>query len=539
MIKLTPRCLAAIALLSFFSISCKKDIHQASVIQTSTGTRDGLPTYFFHWESANLMPVPSGSSQTIWVPWGNLATKAFSPDIMYDMQPADGWQLVYNEFDPTLPALPNNPCFVLYNKFSGILRIYVYVTTNGFVPSDYLTTGLSLNPNTISSTMLNFIGQDFIDVNTHRTVFTKIEPYQMATGAWYAAQYEIAYDPNIATSSYTQVGLNWSLKWTYVTQISLGGDIQGTIKGTISTPASGFDLSGLASNAATGALEASGLSIFQNNAGNDPAHPGTGNHLGLPANVFESMQSGLSSGLSGVVKNIFSGIFGSGGSTQNVDLTLNAKITLTGSATQSGALIPDPGLTVGLPGTTNSQSVQGLNPYYNSPMGVFNISATPKLIVTDQLATTGVSIGYGATSRADKHTYSIDHSSFQVLYNPAVINTAADGAHIENYKEELVMFSPSGIWLQGSGYATDGYTEPGGPDDITDGTVEQVGSNSVALNSTYSTRYIIVPPLPSFTSYKVLHQTMGIRISFNVVSNANSAKKWLMAKTFYADQVFP
>src|SRR5579859_3355439 len=439
-----------ILLPSFFLFSCKKDIKDISSLSTgSHKAGDGIPAYFFHWESADLMPLPPGAP-TIYVPWGNGSIKGFTSDIWYDMQPSDGWQMVYNEFNPNQP-LPSNPIFVLYNPFKALLRIYVYVTTNGFQNSDYLTTGLTISPNTKSSPMLNYIGQDVVDINTKNTVITKIEASQIATGTWYAAQYEIAYDPAVSTDSYSDIGLNWTLKWTNISQDSLGGSIQGTLKGTISTPASGFNLGGAAQQATIGGLESLGLAVFQNNSGPNSSHPGTGNTLGLPANVFEAAENGLTSGVSGVVKNIFSGIFGSGGSSQDVNLTLNAAINLTGNSTQNGAVIPDPGLGLGVPGTSNSQSAPGIVPYYNLPMGIFYLSARPKIDVTDQLATYGVSIGYGATSRVDKHSYTIDNGSFQTLFNNAVINSSATGAHIEGFKEELVLYPPSGasLWLLG------------------------------------------------------------------------------------------
>ncbi|MBD3750652.1 MAG: hypothetical protein IE931_14285 [Sphingobacteriales bacterium] len=107
--------------------------------------------------------------------------------------------------------------------------------------------------------MLNYIGQDIIDVSSNQQVIAKIEPTQLASGTWYASQYEIAYDPNIVSTTYQQLGLNWTLKWTNISSVSLQGDAGGSLNGTISTPVPSFNIGGTLTQ---GAFEAAGLSVF-------------------------------------------------------------------------------------------------------------------------------------------------------------------------------------------------------------------------------------------------------------------------------------
>jgi hypothetical protein len=145
--------------------------------------------------------------------------------------------------------------------------------------------------------MLNYIGQDIVDVSSNQTAVTKAEPTQLATGAWYASQYEIAYDPKIATSTFQQLGLNWTLKWTSISSVSLGGTQQGSLNGTISTPASSFNLG---NTVMKGGLELTGLAVLQSNKGTKSDF--SKNTLGLPALAFKTIQEGLTSGLTGVVK---------------------------------------------------------------------------------------------------------------------------------------------------------------------------------------------------------------------------------------------
>jgi len=492
--------------------SCKKEFHN-DITGNTTDPRSVTP-YLFDWTSADYMPVPSSySGPTIYVPWANGSVKGFSSDIWYDFQPSAGWQMVYNVFDPTKATLPANPFFVLYNRYRGLLRIYIYVTNSGFQNSDYLTSGLNLGPNSISSSMLNFIGQDVIDVTAPQTQITKIEPTQIATNTWYASQYEIAYDPNVTSHAYTDIGLNWTLKWTNITKVNMGGYEVGTLTGSITTQGSaGFDLSGLTSNAATGVLEGTGMAIINNNKGTG-TDPGVGNKLGLPSFVFDALNTGLSSGLSGVVKNIFNGIFGgsSGGSTQSVNLELNTKITLTGTTSGTGALIPDPGLGLGVPGTNNSQSAPGLVPNSAVPvMGVFNLSAKPTIKVKKTVTTVPPASPENTTCRYD---FTLDKTSFQEIWN----TTGLNGATIQNLKEEMVYFDDNfGL-------------DPSDPNQIISGTQETIGNHN-AYTDIY---YIQFMHMGSPTLVK----TMGLRVSFQVVPPTDPTHPILIIKTFKANVV--
>lgn len=402
-----------------FSVGCKKVSNQKIAIEE--GYNAILP-FPFDWDNpnTNYMPTPAGTA--ILVPWANGSTRAFSNDILYDYSKNDGWELVYNVFNDS--ALEANPYFVLYNKYRGLLRIYVYVTTNGFTTSSYLTSGFSLGPNSINSHMLNYIDQDVVDINIKKTAITKIEPTQLASYVWYASQYEIAYDSTISSANYQNIGLGWTLKWTNITDVSLGGGAVGSLKGTISTPPSQFNLAG---NLITGALNATGLTILNNNKGPDNSKPGVGNQLGLPPLVFDAVLSGVNGGLSGLatVKNLMNVIFGgSSSNTQSVNLTLNADITLTGNAINGGAFIPDPGLLLGVPGVANSQTAVGHVPGYNQNMGVFYIAGKPKVQVIYTQETPPANWD-GPANRYYLNNFSIQANSFHFSINPVVTNIAS------------------------------------------------------------------------------------------------------------------
>jgi hypothetical protein len=506
----------AILLLIISVESCKKQVFDKVDIPPAKPAKDVISTPYFDWFSADYMPTPSGAP-TILVPWASGAIRGFTSDIMYDYKQEDGWNLVYNTFDPSKP-LPSNPFFVLYNKYRSLLRVYVYVTTNSFVTSDYLTTGLNLGPNAINSNMLNYGGQDIVTVGTNQTSIGKIEPTQLATGVWYATQYEIAYDPNVKTHQYQDIGLNCSVTWTNVSTISLGGTQQGSINGSITSAGSSpFSLG----KVLTGTLDGAGLSLFSKNGGPDVNHPENDNKLGLPSLVFKAGVAAMTGGLSDIAKGFLSGIFGgsTGATNQSVALTLNTNITLNGNATDNGALWPNPGLGLGVPGTANSQTTVGYAPHYNTPMGLFYLSSVPH--ATTQYNSEEVSGGgKGSTYYINQTLYSVDAPSVHIIWNPDIVNQP-HGVTISDLHYDVVCIPPTPL----TGGTQIGYN----------GSAETVGALNVWTSDAFAGVHWKATNPNVFPKCKA-----AIRISFHATPSDNPAAKFLYVKTFYAtvDQPF-
>lgn len=481
---------AAFFLFSFSN--CTKKIEDTKVAVSGVA---GIPAFPLNWEVGDYMPTPTGT--TILVPWANGSVKGFTSDIWYDFLSADGWELVYNVFNTT--ALPDNPFFVLYNKYRGLVRIYVYVNTGSFTTSSYVTSGLNLAPNAINSSLLNYVSQDIVDVSSPQTVSTKIEPTQIASGVWYASQYEMAYDPNISSSTYQQLGLNWTLKWTNISQVDLGGTLVGSLKGTITTAGSSFNLGG---NLQQGVINALGVTTINDAAGPNSSAPENNNLLGVPPFVYKSIKDAVTGNFSGVIKNLLNGVLGKGGtgpSAQAVNATINSQIKLTGSITNSGAVFPDPGLGLGVPGTSNSASAAGYIPLYNQPMGVVNVSTKPSIL----------SHKYTFTLRgqpAHGWVYSIDPASYSVLINPAVSSVAT----VTIDKQEIIMIEPPFV------------------PQSTNGLLETVGSKNIYSNVT---QYAIRGTVSSHSLCP-----LAIRVTLTVTPN-NGSNPMTIVKTFLANEI--
>ena len=143
--------------------------------QSSVQTR-AIPTQDFDWEAADWMPTPVGQSR-IPVPWigqGSLVS-AYGMDIINDMKAAEGWELLYNTFDIDAPGQLVNPYFVLYNKYRGIMRIYLYITTQFVTPSSYIEDGISVI-STYQTSILNFLGNEIIDGEVCQKSYSQVQP---------------------------------------------------------------------------------------------------------------------------------------------------------------------------------------------------------------------------------------------------------------------------------------------------------------------------------------------------------------------------
>lgn len=289
--------------LTFPLIACQKIATEEQQLSTPR-TRAYLP-YVFDWANADWMPTPPGQSRipSPWVGEGSIVS-AFGMDITNDRYPTDGWELLYNSFTPHAPGTLVNPYFVLYNKYRGTIRFYLYVTSSFIANSTNLQDGISVISDHPTS-LLRFLGREIsVDSTDCIKQYHQIQPAPsdgsspLATNKWYMLQYELAYDPDLKSVPYTEIQVSWYLNYTNIYEIDLGGSIEGTIRGTIgSADNSGRreELDNLFQISGTGVLAGIGTKFITDNEVN----AATGeNRLGLHKSVFKSISSGLQNALS-------------------------------------------------------------------------------------------------------------------------------------------------------------------------------------------------------------------------------------------------
>lgn len=408
--------------------SCQDNLQVEEMVQkhSPVGTRAVIPS-ILDWENLDWMPVPPGQSAipSPWVGQGAIAS-TYGMDVVNDRKSVDGWVLVYNTFSSTASGLLVNPYFVLYNKFTGIMRIFLYTTTEFVRPSTYIQDALFLVSNS-KSTVLNFMGEEWIDLSENKEIYAQMQPAPLdgssplATNKWYMLQYELAYDSDLPNIPYQNIQLSWSLNFYNINQISLGGEMTGTIKSAIGASSNIFkNIGSLGETIGTGILAGVGNNVLKGAVGQDGK-----NSLGLPSGLFESLKNGLekaftssAQSLPGKIVGIFSSIFSGSNSKNNlINLNVDINLNLKGVINEGGSFPSSP-TTFWVPGTNISSSAIGYLPLYNQPLGVFYFKSDDL-----KVPLSGVWEPDGGTVFIDLTVPHKDYSKCVVI-NPAITSEA-------------------------------------------------------------------------------------------------------------------
>jgi len=458
-------------------MSCQDEKFFEESIRTDMAVTRAVPTLWFNWENIDWMPT--SPSQRIPNPWNGAGslTSFYGLDVINDRKAADGWELLYSSFDPNASGSLNNPYFVLYNKYRGLLRMFFYTTTQFVGSSTYIQDGISVISSGYQSTMLNFLGKDIIDPTINQSSYSQMQPAPidatppLATNKWYMVQYELAYDPNISNISYNQIQLKWQMNYHNITEVKLGGEMVGKLNGAIGStePDIFTSLNGLGKVAGTGILAGIGREFISHNT--LPNDSTGGNKLGLPKNIFKDITKGISSALSGAVGGLPGAAFGllssiiggsSGGPTP-ISFELKADLTLNGTGTNSGSFPAMP-ISFWMPGTNISSSASGYIPLYNKTLGVINFTGKPvietKIEMIGEYSAADPYNGYQYTNQIYKFHIPIDNDySSYLIINPEIL----DIANVTIKKQDIVAVDHS----ENSNYIVDrpsyqfeeGYTE--------------------------------------------------------------------------------
>lgn len=110
--------LTILSFIGFFTIcSCQKEdiINVETANNPSPVSTRVIPTPDFDWENADWMPTPTGQTRipAPWIGQGSISS-TYGIDVVNDRKSSNGWELVYNTFDPNATTLVN-PYFILYN----------------------------------------------------------------------------------------------------------------------------------------------------------------------------------------------------------------------------------------------------------------------------------------------------------------------------------------------------------------------------------------------------------------------------------------
>lgn len=340
----------------------------------------------------------------------NNANQSFPLSYATDIKKSDGWELVYNTFSPT--EIVNPPFFVLYNRYRGVLRGYFYLAPTTPIPSSNVSHSLIQTTAGSDAPILSYSGSEFADLSVSNNTSTLVQPYKTtATGTWYAAEFEMAYDPNVGSKPAETNRMSWEINSINVSEIKINGVSQGSIKGTIAQPVSA---PGLFDAVLSGGLQVYSLTnLSKESPSND---------------VATAIKNAIQSGFKGDIRNVANAIFGgrstSDSSKQYVNLTTNTKYTLSGSA-KDVYLLGSPKMVI--PGSKGQESSSGFAPLFTKPLGVMSLSAAPIASAVYEPTTGG-------------YVLKLDPTSYQINWNPNVINSSANGATIKNIKQQILSY---------------------------------------------------------------------------------------------------
>lgn len=340
----------------------------------------------FDWENADYMPTPAGTAPipTPWIGQGSLVG-TYDLEILNDRKKSEGWCLLYNSFSTDPKVYQQNPYFILYNKYRGIMRIFYYATDSFVQTSSNIIDNLSI-VSSHPTKMFNYTDKEIVDGGSNRNSLQHIQPkpfdgsLPLAAHRWYMTQYELAYDPNIASIPYDQIVFNFNLNFIDISNITLNGTSVSELKGTI-----GEQSEGELSNVFNTAVKAGGKAALSNisysllKKGVDKNGK---NVFGLKEKTYSAILKNVGNvasksigGVWGAALGLFNSIlFGTKTSPTPLYATINTDMKAEGALSQKGAFPAMP-ITFYMPGTNIPSNAPGRLPLYNKPLGVFNIDA--------------------------------------------------------------------------------------------------------------------------------------------------------------------
>jgi hypothetical protein len=510
----------AIVSLAFVLASCEKNLETLDSLEVF-GTTDLIPNNYFDWETVSPMPQPPGYP-IIYSPFiGSGTIDGYDDDIVDDHKKSDGWEMEYSTF--SYNDYDRNPFFILYNRYRGLLRVYLYISDIGAVPSDYIQFGIQ-EKDSKNYKYLNLDNQEIIDPNSYVSRVDKMQTSTLRGNAWYMLQYEIGYDTRPTRSVYYPPTFWIYVNAVNVTDIKINGELSGTLKGTLGGSSTSSAADNIFKSLTTNGTDL-GKKVFTG-MGKGVLEKDSWNCYASWDKIKEGAWKAIQGNLPGAITSVLSAVVGGSSSTSGKPIMLN----LEGALNMSGTLedtytLPGTPLRKYLPGTVAmlssesgsyySSTILDQVPLYNQRLGVFNLEGRPK-VYESFLEPIEFQNDQGFTMYKCTSKYTINNSQVYSLlrFNPAVINSGSSGATIQNLTYEIVL-KASEFQYNPTIYERKEYASIG-----------------AIFTSKYSVNAIVEAPRPK--EFRQNYLNPMVRISFRVVPN-NGAPATTIIKTFKAD----
>ena len=318
----------------------------------------------------NMYTTSQGTISNVRLPYFDYGQPAaeLNKGALTDIYPEDGWVLVFRDFG--LPACPTAvPLFVLYNKFSGTLRLF-YINT---VTNNTYTHGLAYmsQPNASKASPFFNHGRSNYFVNSFDKTAVESTIHALGPMQWAYADFTITgYDNTLATDA----TLKFEIRGINVNNIDLEGDIN--LEQVVS--GEGNVGSKLNFGAVTSAVQNGfkwykdvdkGKSELTKLKNKNPSAW----YSGALGTILNSGIASVASPLAGVAGLVSSFISGSHGG-QTMPMKFEGEINLTGTMTNSGLIYS---FELRAPGAPLSNPNDSKRPDYTQPLGIYNITGKP------------------------------------------------------------------------------------------------------------------------------------------------------------------
>lgn len=331
------------------------------------GECNRIPTW--DWtidQTYNLYTATQGTFANIRLPYFDYGQPAseLNKGALTDIYPEDGWVLVFRDFG--LPTCPTNmPLFLLYNKFSGTLRLFYFNT----VTNSTFTHGLAYlsQPNASKASPFFNHGRSNYFVNNFDTSAVESTIHTVAPMQWCYTDFTITgYDNTLATDATLRI----EIRGINVNDIHLDGSInlEQVVSGE-GNLGSKLNLSSVTTAVTKGFkwykdVDKGKTELTKLKNANPTAW--YSNALGT---ILNSGIAGVASPLAGVAGLVSSFISGSH-SGQTMPMKFEGQINLNGTMTNSGHIYM---FEIRAPGAPLSNPSDSKRPDYTQPLGIYNI----------------------------------------------------------------------------------------------------------------------------------------------------------------------
>lgn len=382
-------------------------------------------TPFFDWENINDIRLPDGTKRIL--PWYSSSTTAIPSYILEDYKRTDGWELIYNLCGT--PGELGQNYFILYNKFTGILRTFYFLNENVTSGSNGMW-GITINGN---NSLLNNVGyfSESMDKPTSSPFFvtsniTNESISKTINRGWNAFDTEFTYDENANQPlTFTINTFNKNIQ-----DVELSGDLDLESNGTIVSSSSKNTWSDYTKSAAKAAGGEAGQYIKDRIGKEDTAEESDKfKPIKLAAAAAATVISGGVSDIIGAGINLLFGSFigkktTSTPTTKKLEFKTQGTLTLNGTITGTEATNVSPVANLLVPGTDQTLVNNSLYPHYNKRMGVWNLGGQPEVKVRRRayLLDREPVLGFYLYTRG---VY-LDPTSIDVIINPDVLSEISD-----------------------------------------------------------------------------------------------------------------